>query len=115
VDETDIFRKIVQRLTVLLDVIIVEKKDTFPRIVERNRDLENVIIVEKKVTLEKIVHMVIQKYALFVVNHHIYQQIVLKSLLMFVIIVVKKDTSAKTVKDPRTLFVTSVKRKVTKR
>jgi len=88
----DIFRKIAQRLTVLLVVTIVEKKDTFPKIAERNRDLENVIIVVKKVTLEKIVLTVILKYASFVENHHIYQQIVLRNLLTFVIIVVKKDT-----------------------
>jgi len=86
------FRRIVQRLTVLLDVIIVEKKDIFPKIAERNRDLENVIIVVKKVTLEKIVLMVILKCVSFVENRHIYQQIVLRNLLTFVIIVVKKDT-----------------------
>jgi len=115
VEETDIFRKIALRLTVLLDVTIVEKKDIFPRIVERNRDPENVIIVAKKVTLEKIVHTAILKCASFVENHHIYQQIVLRNLPTFVTIVVKKDTLAKTAKDPRTLFATSVKRKVTKR
>jgi len=114
VDVMVTFPKIVRRHTVRRVVTIVVRKDTFLKNVARNNDQESVTTVVKKVTSAKTVHVGIPKCASFVVNQHICQLIALKSLLMFVTIVMKKDTSAKTVKDPKTLFAISVKRKVTK-